>query len=156
MTWYYNGEPFEDDGTNFGFVYLIENLITGKKYIGRKYFSKAGTKQVNGKKRKIRKESDWANYYGSNETLKEDVAILGEDKFKRTILHLCKSKSECSYYETKEIFAKDALLSDEYYNSWVTCKITSKHLVSHKNALKNVAEQQKILYNDTTVPERAV
>jgi hypothetical protein len=143
MTWYYNGEPFEDDGTNFGFVYLIENLITGKKYIGRKYFSKAGTKQVNGKKRKIRKSSDWATYYGSNETLKEDVSILGVDKFVRTILHLCKSKSECSYLETKEIFARDALLSDEYYNSWVTCKITSKHLASFKTALKNAATAHK-------------
>ena len=55
MTWYYDGVPFDDDGTSFGFVYLIENLITSKKYIGRKYFSKAGYKQVNGKRKKIRK-----------------------------------------------------------------------------------------------------
>ena len=46
MTWYYDGVPFQESGTHFGFVYLIENLITGRKYIGRKYFSKAGTKQV--------------------------------------------------------------------------------------------------------------
>ena len=130
MTWYNNGVPFEDDGTHFGFVYLIENLITNRKYIGRKYFSKAGTKQVNGKKRKIRKTSDWESYWGSNETLKAEVAELGEHNFRRTILHLCKSKSECSYLETKEIFARDALLTEEYYNAWVTCRITSKHLKS--------------------------
>ena len=128
MTWYYNGVPFEDDGTHIGFVYLIENLITGRKYIGRKYFTTAGTKQVNGKKKKIRKSSDWKNYWGSNDTLKREVGELGEHNFRKTILRLCKSKSECSYYETKEIFAKDALLDENYYNSWVTCKITSKHL----------------------------
>jgi hypothetical protein len=136
VTWYYNGVPFEDDGTHFGFVYLIENLITNRKYIGRKYFSKAGTKQVNGKKRKVRKVSDWETYWGSNDTLKAEVAELGEHNFRRTILYLCKNKSECSYFETKEIFARDALLTEEYYNSWVTCKITSKHLVqSNKNTI---------------------
>ena len=94
MTWYYNGVPFEDDGTHLGFVYLIENLITGRKYIGRKYFSKAGYKQVNGKRKKIRKTSDWQTYYGSNDTLKREVAELGVHNYRRTILYLCKSKSE--------------------------------------------------------------
>ena len=132
MKWLLCGSEYIDDGMSFGFVYMIENTITGRKYIGRKYFTTAGTKQVNGKRKKIRKPSDWQTYYGSNETLKEDVSILGEDKFVRTILHLCKTKSECSYLETKEIFTRDALLSEEYYNSWVTCKITSKHLNSLK------------------------
>jgi len=113
---------------SFGFVYLIENTITGRKYIGRKYFTAAGYKQVNGKRKKIRKPSDWATYYGSNETLKEDVSILGEDKFVRTILHLCKTKSECSYLETYEIFNRHALLSENYYNDWVSAKIRKAHL----------------------------
>ena len=132
MTWYYGGVPFEEDGTHFGYVYLIENLITGRKYIGRKYFSKAGYKQVNGKRKKIRKTSDWEAYWGSNETLKAEVAELGEHNFRRTILHLCKSKSECSYWETYEIMFRHALLNETYYNSWVTCKITSKHLSNTK------------------------
>ena len=128
MTWYYDGVPFEDDGTSFGFVYLIENLINNRKYIGRKYFSKAGTKQVNGKKRKIRKPSDWETYYGSNETLKREVAELGEHNFRRTILHLCESKSVCSYLETWEIFTRNALLTETYYNDWVTVKVRKDHL----------------------------
>jgi hypothetical protein len=130
MTWLLCGSEYIDDEMSFGFVYMIENTITGRKYIGRKYFTTAGTKQVNGKKRKIRKSSDWRDYYGSNETLKGDVEQLGKDKFVRTILHLCKSKSECSYLETKEIFARDALLREDFYNQWVTCKITSKHLTN--------------------------
>jgi hypothetical protein len=120
--------PYEEDGTHFGFVYLIENLITGRKYIGRKYFSKAGTKQVNGKKRKIRKTSDWESYFGSNETLKAEVAEIGGHNFRRTILHLCKSKSECSYFETYEIFSRHALLDSVYYNDWVSAKVRRAHL----------------------------
>jgi len=94
MTWYCDGVPFEEDGTHFGFVYLIENLITGRKYIGRKYFTCAGYKQVNGKKKKIRKPSDWQTYWGSNDTLKREIAEAGESNYRRVILHLCKSKSE--------------------------------------------------------------
>jgi hypothetical protein len=136
VTWYYDGVPFEDDDTHFGFVYLIENLITNRKYVGRKYFSKAGTKQVNGKKKKIRKTSDWESYWGSNETLKAEVAELGEHNFRRTILHLCKSRSECSYFETYEIFTRHCLLDELYYNEWVSAKIRKAHL-------KNVATAHK-------------
>jgi hypothetical protein len=120
--------PFEEDGTHFGYVYLIENLITGKKYIGRKYFTAAGYRQIKGKRKKIRKESDWKSYFGSNETLKAEVAELGEHNFRRTILHLCKSKSECSYLETFEIFSRHALLNELYYNDWVSAKIRRAHL----------------------------
>ncbi len=128
MTWYYNGVPYENDGTHFGFVYLIENLLTGKKYIGRKYFTAAGYKQIKGKRKKVRKESDWESYYGSNETLKAEVAEIGEQNYRRTILHLCKTKSECSYWETWEIFTRHALLNEVYYNDWVSAKVRRAHL----------------------------
>jgi len=128
MTWYYDGVPYENDGTHFGFVYLIENLLTGKKYIGRKYFTQAGYKQVKGKRKKVRKESDWETYYGSNETLKAEVAEIGEHNYRRTILHLCATKSECSYLETYEIFTRHALLNESYYNDWVSAKVRRAHL----------------------------
>jgi hypothetical protein len=130
MTWYYDGVPFDDDGTSFGFVYLIENLTNNRRYIGRKYFSKAGYKQVNGKRKKIRKASDWEAYYGSNETLKREVIELGAHNFRRTILHLCKSRSECSYWESFEIFSRHALLDESFYNDWVSAKIRKAHLKS--------------------------
>jgi hypothetical protein len=132
MTWLYEHglDEFDEShiGDNVGFVYMIENLDTGRRYIGRKYFSKAGYRQVKGKRKKIRKPSDWETYYGSNETLKAEVKELGADRFERTILHLCKSKSECSYWETYEIFSRHALLSDNYYNAWVSCRIRKDHL----------------------------
>ena len=112
MTLLFYGSEYIDDGLSFGFVYEIENTITGRKYIGRKYFTQAGYKQVNGKKKKIRKPSDWQDYYGSNETLKREVAELGTHNFRRTILYLCKSKSECAYWETYEILTRHALLDE--------------------------------------------
>ena len=117
-------------GDSFGYIYEITNNINGRKYVGKKFFTRAGTRQVKGKKKKVRLSSGWADYWSSSEELKADVKTLGEENFTRKILYLCKSRSECSYRETKEIFVRDALLSQDYYNSWVSCKIHKKHVLN--------------------------
>jgi len=119
-------------GDAYGFVYVITNNTNGRRYIGRKYFTKAGYKTVKGKRKKIRLSSGWEDYYGSNKTLLEDVKNLGAENFSRAIIKLCKNRSECSYWETHFIFQFEALLSDRWYNEWVTCKISAKHLASLK------------------------
>jgi hypothetical protein len=124
MTWLYESQPFEDPGDWYGFVYRITHTPTGRKYIGRKYFTQAGYKQVKGKRKKTRKESNWKEYWGSSKYLQADVEKYGKEEFSREIIRLCKNRSECSYYETKAIFDENALLSEEYYNHWVACKIT--------------------------------
>lgn len=128
--WLYKSREFTEEniGDAIGFVYCITSVLDNRKYIGKKLFTKAGRKQVNGKVKKIRKQSDWQDYYGSNEELKKDVVKLGAENFKREILYLCNSRSECSYLETYEIFIRDALLNESYYNSWVTCKIHKAHV----------------------------
>ena len=130
--WLYNDIEFtgQDVGDYFGFVYLIENNLNGRKYVGKKFFTRAGTKQIKGKKKKVRLSSGWSNYWSSSKELQEDVKKLGEENFTRRILYLCKSRSECSYRETKEIFIRDALLSENYYNSWVSCKIHKAHVLN--------------------------
>ena len=132
--WTHDGNFFEgsenDLKTYYGFVYEIEEISTGKKYIGKKFFWKTKTLPVT-KSRKRRKkilvESDWRTYYGSNETLKERVAE-GKSLYNRRILKLCRSKGECSYYEAKLQFENDVLLRDDYYNEFIGCKIHSKHV----------------------------
>ena len=134
MKWTYNHKEFtgEEIGEYFGMVYLITNTRTGRKYVGKKFFTKAARRQVKGKSRKVRVASDWEKYFGSNKVIQEEVKTLGEDVFKREILHLCKSRSECSYWETWEIFNRDALRTDDYYNDWVSCRIRKAHLLSNR------------------------
>ena len=128
MGWLYEDKEFVLEDNWYGFIYLIENLVNGKKYIGRKYLTKAGYKTVNKKRKKIRVESDWADYYGSSPALAKDIDIYGQDNFKRTILRLCKSRGECNYFETKYIFDVDAVLDGNYYNNWVSCKVQASHV----------------------------
>ena len=144
--WFYYNTPEEfklDDAEGyFGFVYLITHNPTGRKYIGKKFFTKAGTRQIKGKKKKIRKTSDWETYWGSNTELQAEVTKNGEEQYTREILHLCKSRSECSYWETFEIFSRQALLSDSYYNSWVTCKIHKSHVIGKINGSQTNSKQR--------------
>lgn len=127
--WLFEGLDFSDPKNYIGFVYLITNTITGKRYIGKKLFTKAGTKQVKGKKKKIRKPSDWLDYYGSNKVLIEDVEALGKEHFTREILRLCKTRGECSYFEAKYQFAYGVLENpDLFYNEQIMCRVHRKHL----------------------------
>jgi hypothetical protein len=135
MTWIYEKEPLAEIPEGIiGFVYLITNQANGMKYIGKKNFYFSKTKQVKGKKKRIKVESDWRDYYGSNKTLAEHVSLFGEDKFVREIVHLCKSKSEMNYYELREQMVNDVLLKEyKYYNSYVGTRINRKQMLSKKS-----------------------
>ena len=117
----------------FGFVYIITNLETNKKYIGKKFFHH--TKKLpplKGMKRKrtVVKESDWKTYYGSSNILKEELEQHGKDKFKREIIKLCTNKKELTYWETKLQFAYGVLEKpDEYYNDNILGKFFTRDLV---------------------------
>lgn len=132
--WLYNGEMFDSDKIedNCGFVYLIENLIDNKKYIGKKLFHSTRTKVIKKKKKKVKAESDWKKYYGSNLELIADVEKHNNHNFKRTILRLCKTKGECNYFEAKEQFALDVLRNNEYYNTWISVKVHKSHVSKSK------------------------
>ena len=130
--WTYNDKPFDEIPEEYqGFVYLITDLTNNKKYIGKKFFWKPKTLPVTKTRKrrvKTRVESDWRSYYGSSTEVKLLVEKHGAESFKREILKLCKTKGECSYYEAKMQFQYDVLLSDEFYNEFIGCKIHSKHL----------------------------
>jgi hypothetical protein len=138
MTWYYQGSLVESLPEEcVGYVYCIVNNISGRKYIGKKLsqFAKTSIKTVtlkNGpkKKKKIRSkvESDWALYWSSSDELKKDIELLGEQNFTREILFYCKSKSECTYVEAREQFARKVLETDDYYNGQISCRIHQSHI----------------------------
>lgn len=130
--WTYQGQVFETvpSGKPEGFVYRITNLLTGKQYLGKKSFWATKTYQVKGKKKKMKVESNWREYHGSNEILQNDVVTHGESNFKREILSIHETKSLLSYYEAKIQFEEDVLLKpDQYYNSWIMVRVRTAHVV---------------------------
>jgi hypothetical protein len=120
--WTFNDKPFtsEDIKTFVGFVYMIECLSDGKKYIGRKYFH--SVRKVAGKARRVRKESDWKKYYGSSKELKELVKQHGEQNFKRIIISLHTTAGDCNYTEVKLQFKMDVLEREDYLNDNINGK----------------------------------
>lgn len=138
--WLYNNEIVEQLPEDcVGFVYLITNKITQRKYIGKKLakFSKTTYKTVtqkNGvkKKKKIKSkiDSDWIEYYGSSIELNKDVEILGKENFVREILYFCKSKAECSYIEAREQFTRRVLESTDYYNGQISVRVHGSHIIN--------------------------
>ena len=140
MTWLFEGSEVENLPEEcVGFVYLITNKLTGRKYIGKKLakFSKTTQRTVklkNGtkKKKKIRSkvDSDWREYYGSSPELSKDIETLGADNFTREILYYCKSKAECSYIEAREQFSRRVLESNDYYNGHIQVRVHGSHIIN--------------------------
>jgi len=138
MSWTYQNQLVEVLPEEcVGFVYLITNTLTGRKYIGKKLakFSKTTYKTVklkNGtkKKKRIRGkiDSDWRDYYGSSPALTEDVTQLGTANFTREILFYCNSKAECSYIEAREQFSRRVLESNDYYNGHIQVRVHGSHI----------------------------
>ena len=140
MTWLYQDQLVEVLPEDcIGFVYLITNNLTGRKYIGKKLAKFSRTtyrvvKQKNGKKRrkKIRTkvDSDWREYYGSSPELTADITKLGNQNFSREILHYCTSKAACSYIEAREQFSRRVLESTDYYNGHIQVRVHGSHILN--------------------------
>jgi len=131
--WLYKDKEVSDDDIQgyIAFVYLITNLQSGKKYIGKKLLTKTRTKKIKGKtrKKKVVTESDWRDYYGSNDTLKRDVVELGAENFRREILDLCKSRGTTNYLEAKYQFQYEVLENpDLWYNEQIRVRVHRSHL----------------------------
>jgi hypothetical protein len=132
MAWIYKNKEYDpkdlDPKVIYGFVYEITNLDNNRKYIGKKFFWATKTYQKSLKRKKRKVESDWRDYYGSSDMLLEDLVDIGKERFDRRILKLCKTKSECAYFEAKYQFKNKVLESEEYYNSWIMVKVRKAHL----------------------------
>ena len=140
VIWKFEGSDFTESqiGEFYGFVYLITNLQSGKKYIGKKFFYSARTKVLKGKKKRYKIASDWQTYYGSNTELQNDVKTLGEQMFLREILYLCKSKGECGYVEAKEQFNRTVLETDDFYNTWIMVRVRKSHIKEYNGRIRGI------------------
>jgi len=126
-TWYYQNNPLtEPPESAIGFVYIIHNQTLNKYYIGKKLFWSTKTIQKKLKKKKIKIQSNWKSYTGSNQSLNLD--IQNQHQIKKNIIHICYSKSQCSYLEAQEQFIHNAIINNNYYNDWISVKITRNHL----------------------------
>jgi hypothetical protein len=130
--WLYNNESFtEIPEKAIGFVYLITNTQNDKKYIGKKIFHFSKTIQKNLKKKKVKVESDWQTYNGSNEDLLNDIKT-NNPELKKEIIEICYSKSSLSYVEAQMQFTNNVLIDSSYYNNWISVRVTRKHLNKYK------------------------
>jgi hypothetical protein len=132
MTWFYQNIPVETLPEDcIGFVYLITNNLSGRKYIGKKL---ATVTQKNGikKKKKVRSkvDSDWRDYYGSSDNLTADITLIGTENFTREILYYCTSKAQCSYIEAREQFSRKVLESTDYYNGHISVRVHGSHIIN--------------------------
>jgi len=124
--WQYDGEIPKDC---YGFVYEITNITDNRKYIGKKQMVKVVKRPpLKGKrnKRHIIQESDWKTYTGSSNFLNEAIEQHGMENFSFKILRLCYNKWELSYYEAELQFKLGVLLSNQYYNGIINCRIGKK------------------------------
>ena len=114
-----------------GFVYIITNTLTGRRYIGKKnmfYIQKR--KPLKGKKRRRHRKAEypWREYYGSCATLTEDVERCGTENFKREFLCFCHSKWQLAFIEGKFQTYCEVLSSDKWYNGLISFKCNGYYM----------------------------
>ena len=121
--WEYSGKLPEDP---YGFVYVITNLESGRKYIGKKQMkSIKKMPPLKGNKNKRHKvvETNWKGYTSSSNELNADIEQMGKEHFKFVIMRFCDNKSQLAYFETKAQFDEDVLLREDFYNGIINCRI---------------------------------
>ena len=152
--WIFNDKPFytSDIGKFVGFVYVIENLVDKKLYIGRKYFYNIRKKK--GFARRQRSESDWKKYYGSSEYLKELVKEHGKENFSRTILSLHTTQGDCNYEEVRQQFVNNVLEDSRYLNENINGKWHRKpqHIVDSR-LLNETFDYEKLKTSSSNIAE---
>ena len=138
--WTYQGNTIDNLPENCeAFVYPITNTTNSRKYVGKKLPKFKKTRPpLKGKinKRRSKVESDWKDYWGSNDHLKADVEELGKDKFTREILYYCPSRGVASYLEAREQFERRVLEKDEYYNGIINVRVGGSNIL--REALKGL------------------
>lgn len=110
--WLYKGEEIDQDYfgddqkecPHYGFVYVITNTVSGRKYVGKKLlWSKRTLPPLKGKTRKrvVIKPSDWMKYWGSSKVVLAEIEKYGIENFTREIIGLYPDKREANFAELR-------------------------------------------------------
>jgi hypothetical protein len=110
MNWLYNNKEIKslDDFPEnvIGFVYEVEYIPTGEKYIGKKSLIYNKKKKLTKKElalipisrgrklttKNVQSESDWISYHGSHDKIKKLLKEGKHNDFKRNILQFAFNK----------------------------------------------------------------
>lgn len=134
MLWRYEGNVVDTPPVgSIGFVYRITNTIDGRVYYGKKNLLKSKLKKSGSRNKRLKVESDWREYWGSNKELLADIEYYGEVNFTKEILLWCKTKGDMNYYELKYQMINEVLEHpDRFYNVYIGSRIHRNHLSSNK------------------------
>ncbi len=146
-TWWYEGKIITDISdmpeNTYGFIYEVLHKPTDRKYLGKKvlFFERnvrigkretealkeeRKAKGIGGRvpaKKKVIKESDWKDYYGSHKDIVQLVKEGKQFEFERKILTFVPNKKLLTYYECKYLFIKEVL---EQRNNYINDNILGK------------------------------
>jgi hypothetical protein len=113
-----------DPDKYYGFVYQITNNVTGKRYIGRKFYHTYV-------KKKKSKESNWRKYQSSSDHIKADIKKLGKDNFTFEILAQYHTRSNVMYYECNYQHKLDVLTErdENGERTWYNARIDAVRFV---------------------------
>lgn len=140
MEWLFNNNTVDNPPKDaIGFIYKITNLCNGRMYIGKKLLTMATTKQINGKKKKARKESKWREYNGSNQELLQDIKQIGQNNIKKEILEWTYTDSYHNYCEIKYQFKLDVLENVQFYNDNIGGRYYKRNYLNYIEFVKEKA-----------------
>lgn len=143
VNWTWQGKEIKDIAelpkNCIGIIYKITNLTNNRYYFGRKTILSRRKKKLTLRekelpenKRKTFKYEEtetygWKNYCGSNKILLQD--IKNGDKYFKEIIHICYSKAELTFFETRAIVCSECMLTEDCYNDWFSSKVYKSHLM---------------------------
>ena len=125
--------------SSIGFLYKITHIPSGKWYIGRKMLSVAATKTVKGKKKKIRKESDWRSYWSSSKHIHQLVESEGESSLKKEVLLFVDTKACLTLGEEYLLHVSGALFDPNCLNENIRSRIYRTWFKKTPNFFKHLS-----------------
>ena len=127
-----------------GFVYIIVEKSTNRKYIGKKNFRGKGTINKG-------QQSNWKTYTSSSKYLQSLIQEKGTDEFLFFILDQYHTIGGLSFAETwTQVICETPAKNDEFMNRYidkVSWKVTEPITPRHRRKLKAVLKNYKFKEN---------